>query len=128
MESEFSGNIIGIRAVEDSIRATHKYTKGIFNKPHYSIQGEDFPNRVVTEYYDVYPSMKIGWNMSIIDAAFWLGGNTPSRKVFFKYNYHTGKAWMFIKDGHNAIKELGKTIPGFSDALAKVIANGNGSH
>lgn len=128
MESRFKGNIIDIREVEDCIRRTKKYAKGILSKHlvNIPIQGEEFPNKVVAEYYEVYPYMKISWDMSIIDAIIFLGGGTLCIKVYFKYNYNTDKAEMMVKDGEDAVKKLARTIPKFSDALARAIANGNG--
>ena len=62
MRSEFVGSILAVRAVEDTIRATKKYTKGAFSKPpQHPIQGMDFPSRVLTEYYEVYPDTEVGW-------------------------------------------------------------------
>ena len=50
-DSEFNGNILDVRAVEDSIRATRKYTEGvktIFKK--HPVQGMDFPSPVLKLY------------------------------------------------------------------------------
>jgi len=126
MRNEFVGSIMAVRAVEDTIRATKKYTKGAFSKPaRHPIQGEEFPSRVLTEYYEVYPDMEVGMDMSIIDATFWLAGEVPHIDVSIKYNYHVNKAIMVIHGGNGVVGLLKEGIPGFEEALAKVIANGN---
>lgn len=125
--NEFVGCILAVRAVEDTIRATKKYTKGAFTKPaRHPIQGEEFPSRVLTEYYEVYPDVESVWDMSIIDAAFWLAGETPHIDVLFKYNYLRDKAIVIIHGGNGVVKLLGEGIPGFEEALGKVKENGNG--
>ena len=121
MRNEFVGSIMAVRAVEDTIRATKKYTKGAFAKvAHHPIQGEAFPSRVLTEYYEVYPDIESVWDMSIIDAAFWLAGETPHIDVLFKYNYQRDKAIVIIHGGNGVVKLLGEGIPGFEEALGKV--------
>lgn len=132
MRNEFSGNILAVRAVEDTIRATNKYTKGAFTKAvQHPIQGEEFPSRVLTEYYEVYPDLDIGKKMPAWDAALalsdWLWGDTPHIDVLFKYNYQRDKAIVIIHGGNGVVKLLGDGIPGFEEALSKVVENGNGS-
>ena len=129
MRNEFVGSILAVRSVEDTIRATKKYTKGAFSKPaQHPIQGEEFPSRVLTEYYEVYPDFEAGWDMSIVDAAFWLAGETMHIDVLFKYNYPRDKAIVIIHGGNGVVKLLGEGIPGFEEALAKVKENGNQKH
>jgi len=130
MKNEFVGGIMAVRDVEDTIRATKKYTKGAFSKPaQHPIQGGDFPSRVLTEYYEVYPDMDIDQRMPIWDAMYavadWLWGDTPHIDVLFKYNYIRDKAIVVIRGGNGVVKLLGDGIPGFEDALAKVVENGN---
>ena len=132
MRNEFVGSIIAVRAVEDTIRATRKYTKGAFSrKTQHPIQGEEFPSRVLTEYYEVYPDMDIEQHMPIWDAMYaasdWLWGDTPHIDVLFKYNYPRDKAIVIIHGGNGVVKLLGEGIPGFDEALANVQgANHNG--
>ena len=128
--NEFVGSILAVREVEDTIRATKKYTKGAFTKPaQHPIQGEDFPSRVLTEYYEVYPDIESTvWDMSIIDAAFWLSGETAHIDVLFKYNYQRNKAIVIVHGSNGVVKLLGEGIPGFEEALGKVQENGNGEH
>jgi len=128
--SKHQSSVALMRDVEDAIRASKKYTKylSLFSKHNnVKVQGDDFPSSVVTEHYEVYPDMQINWDMSIIDAIFWLGHGTRSIKVVFKYSYPTDRAWLVVDDGPEAIKELAQSITGFSEALAKAIANGNGA-
>ena len=125
MRNEFVGTILAVRAVEDTIRATRKYTKGAFSRPaQHPIQGEDFPSRVLTEYYEVYPDIESVWDMSFIDAAFWLAGETPHIDVLFKYNYQRDKAIVIIHGSNGVVKLLGEGIPGFAESLGKVTENG----
>ena len=125
MRNEFVGSIISVRAVEDTIRATQKYTKGAFTRPAtHPIQGEDFPSRVLTEYYEVYPDLDIGQDRSFWDvlwaASDWLWGETPHIDVSFKYNYPRNKAIVVIHGGNGGVKLLGEGIPGFAETLASV--------
>ena len=124
MRVETSSNIANIRAVEDCIRATRKYTEGIgtMRKKH-PIQGADFPSKVFCKYYEVYPETEISWDMPAGVALDWLWGETPRVDVVFKYDYRANKASVLVADGATALKELRKNIPGFGKALAE--ANGN---
>lgn len=127
MRHETASNIANIRAIEDSIRATRRYTEGIgtMRKKH-PIQGEEFPSKVFCKYYEVYPNTEICWDMPAGVALDWLWGETPKVDVLFKYDYRSNKASVLVIDGPTALKELEKGIPGFSEALA--MANGkNGS-
>jgi hypothetical protein len=45
--------------------------------------------------------------------------------VLFKYNYQRDKAIMIIHGGNGVVKLLEEGIPGFGEALAKVVENGN---
>ena len=124
MKSEFAGNIVSVRAVEDCIRATKKYTKGVFRKQvQHPIQGEDFPSKVLIEFYEVYPDVEVSWNMPVGKALDWLWGDVACIDVLFKYDYRVNKAEVVIKDGAVAVKKLAEGIPGFSLELAKIIAS-----
>ena len=122
---EYSGNIIAIREIEDSIRATKKYKEflGTMRAKH-PIQGEDFPSAVVCKHYEVYPEMEVSFDMPFIDAVVWLGLGTPIIGVKFKYDYRVNKAEVEVRGGLEAVKALAKAIPGFSEAIAKVAING----
>jgi len=125
MRNEFVGSILAVRAVEDTIRATKKYTKSLFSqKVQHPIQGDDFPSKVITEYYEVYPDTEVGWDMSIIDAAFWLADNPPHVDVRFNYNYLRNKAIVVIHGGNGVVDLLREAIPGFKEALDKVVEDG----
>ena len=125
MSSEFTGNIGCVRAVEDAIRATKKYTEGIGTiRIKHPIQGEGFRSKVFCKYFEVYPQIEIDWDMPVGEALDWLWGDTPCIDVMFKYDYRVNKASISIRDGMEAVKELANSIPNFSDALARVIANG----
>ena len=126
MESEFKGNIMHVRAVEDSIRATKKYTEGVITgfKQH-PVQGEDFPSKVFCKYYEVYPDVDID-KMSIGARFEWISGYSTHIDVVFKYDYRSDKASVMVKNGREAVRKLNQSIPRFSVALSKVV-NGNGN-
>jgi len=124
MKSEFSGNIINIRAVEDAIRASKQYTEGIstmWRRHPDPIKGNGF-SRVFHKHYEVYPGVEINWNMPANVAIDWLWGDTPRVDVIFRYDYRVNKASVVVKNGPLAVKELARTILGFSDALARAVA------
>ncbi len=125
MRNELGGNIASIRAVEDSIRCTRRYTEGIgtIHKRH-PIQGEDFPSKVFCKFYEVYPTTELSWDMPAGVALDLLWGEILKVDVVFKYDYRANKASVLIMGGDTASKELEKHIPGFGEALAVV----NGHH
>lgn len=117
MKLEFSGTILEVRAVEDCIRATRKYTKGAFSKPaQHPVQGEAFPSRVLTEYYEVYPDTEVNWDMPAAKAWEWVWGDVAHVDVRFRYDYRADAAYMSIL-GHDSADSLKRGIPGFADAL-----------
>jgi len=118
---EFRGNIIAIRSVEDCIRATKKYTEGIqtIRKTH-PVQGEELPSRVFYKYYEVYPDMEVGLDMSVSDFLEWMWHETPCIDVMFHYDYRINKASVLVRDGDGTVKKLIETIPGFGDALKAI--------
>ena len=124
MKSEYEGNINNIRAVEDCIRATKKYTVGIGSlRSKHPVQGNGFTSKVFSMHYEVYPDVNLSWDMPAGKALDWLWGEYDCLDVRFTYNYPTNKAWVAIRDGTTGVKVLAKAIPGFSDALARVIAS-----
>ncbi len=121
MKSEFTGNIVSIRAVEDSIRATKKYTEGIeTRKVVHPVQGGNFPSRVFCKYYEVYPNTEVSWDMPVNVAFDWLWKDVPCVDVLFKYDYRANRASMTVKDGAMAVQKLVQAIPGFNDALTQI--------
>jgi len=121
-KSEYTGNIVMVREVEDCIRATKKYTEGIGTmlKKH-PIQGEDFPSKTFCKYYEVYPDVEVGWDMPVGVALDLLWQDTPCIDVMFKYDYRQNRASIIIRNGVVAIKELSRGIPRFRDSLKKVV-------
>ena len=122
---EYSGDILLVRAVEDCIRATKRYTESIGTMRHkHPIQGEDFQSRVFCKRYEVFPDIdideKMNWWKAALTTSDWLWGDNRI-DMLFNYDYRDNKASIVIEDGKTAIKELGQAIPGFSDALASVI-------
>ena len=123
---EFTGNIGCIRALEDCIRATKKYTEGIatMRKKH-PVQGEDFPSKAFCKYYEVYPSLdvEVSWDMPAGVALDWLWREYTCIDVVFKYDYRVNKATVTIKNENGGIKELVHAIPGFGKALKAIRHN-----
>ena len=118
---EFKSNIIKIRAIEDSIRATKKYTEGIETvRKQHPIQGEGFPSKVFCKHYEVYPEMDITWDMNADKAIDWLWGDTEHINLMFKYDYRVNQASMSVLSGNGALNELKKSIPNFSNLLADI--------
>lgn len=123
---EYSGDILLIRAVEDSIRVTRNYTEGIKTmRQKHPIQGEEFPSRAFCKHYEVYPDVELSWDMSASVAWAWVWGDIRHIDVVFNYDYRGNKASVIIAEGPTAVKELANAIPNFSDALARVVADGN---
>jgi hypothetical protein len=118
MKIDYSGNITEIRAVEDCIRATKKYTEGLMSKKHpQQIQGADFPSRVLHKHYEIYPNVpEISWNMPVNTAIDWLYSDTPCINVSFRYDYRTNYATVIIHDDR-AVSDLNRVVPGFSKAI-----------
>ena len=122
---EYVGGILPVRAVEDSIRATTKYTEGLRTMwSHHPVQGEEFPSKAFCKYYEVYPDVDVS-RMSLGTIVEWLSGHKNCINVIFKYDYrkHQQKASILIEDGASAVMELANKIPKFSDTLAEVIAS-----
>ena len=127
--SEFRGTILSIRNIEDTIRATKKYTEGVGTmRAHHPIQGEDFASKRFNKYYEVYPDMNLEEMHSLGEAIYltsdWLWGETPRIDVVFNYDYRSGRASMTVKGGVSDVRELDRSIPGFKDALARAGENG----
>ena len=121
---EHFGDILSIRAVEDSIRVTKRYTEGVKTmRAKHPIQGEEFSSKVFCKYYEVYPNVDVS-KMSFGTIIEWLSGYKTHIDVVFSYDYRDNTASVIIEDGIIAVRELAKAIPKFSDALAGVIAGG----
>jgi hypothetical protein len=124
MRNEYTGNISTVRAVEDVIRATRKYTEslGTMRQTH-PVQGGEFPSRMFCKYYEVYPKTVVSWDMPMGVAIDWLWGDVPCVNVTFRYDYRVNKAEVILP-GATEIGELAEGIPGFKAALDCVIACG----
>ena len=118
---EFASDILNVRDIEDSIRNTKKYTEGLGTmRKHHPVQGEDEPSKVFCKFYEVYPTLDVGIDMSLGEGLEWAMGNMPIIRVTFRYDYRTNAASFTVIDGPNAIKDLCYAIPGFEDALAVI--------
>ncbi len=121
--TQYTGNIESVRAVEDCIRVTRKYTEGIGTISHSHpepMQGREFPSSVFMKYYEVYPDVEVTWDMPAGIALEWLTGKRKAIDVTFKYNYLWNKASVAVKDGIDGLNILKQSIPGFAQALYKV--------
>jgi len=128
MQTKFSGNIEVVRAIEDCIRASKRYTEGISTiRQRHPVQGEGFTSKAFSKYYEVYPETEISWNMPANTALDWLFSDTPRVNVVFFYDYRNNSAHVRISDSNNAVDELVKHIPGIGEALGKATeTNGKG--
>jgi len=125
MKTECKCDILTARELEDTIRATRKYTKGAFSRiQQHPIQGDSFPSKVLTEYYEVYPELELGWDMNASDAWAWVWGDVTHIDVAFLYDYRNNKAKVTIYGGNGAVRELATGIPGFLAAFERVKRNG----
>jgi len=121
MKTVYKSNILLVRDLEDTIRATRKYTKGAFSKAvSHPIQGEQFPSKVLTEYYEVYPDLEIGWDMRAGDAWAWVWGDVVHIDMIFLYDYRDNKAKVTIHGGKDAMEKLKEGIPGFKAILTMI--------
>jgi len=126
MRSEFTGSVLDVREAEDCIRATRKYTKGVLRrKQQHPIQGEEFPSRAITEYYEVYPDTELSWDMLASDAWAWVWGDVPHVDVWFHYNYSRNEARIEIGGSNGIVEALRNGIPGLTEVLEKLEANGS---
>lgn len=129
MKSEFTGDILSARAVEDCIRATKKYTKGAFTrKIVHPVQDTKQPviSKVITEYYEVYPEVEISWDMKASDAWALVWGDVLMIDVKFRYDYRSNKAGIVIYGGRAAVTELCSGIPGLEEALCALLCQDPG--
>jgi len=118
MKLEYKGDILTVRGVEDAIRVTKKYTKGAFRRPvQHPIQGEEFPSRLLVEYYEVYPFVEVDWNMLSSNFWSWIFGNVVCIDVRFQYDYRNNTAVVVIRGGPKSINHLCEGIPGFGNTI-----------
>ena len=123
----FTGTIESVRAVEDSIRATKRYTEGLGTmRVRHPIQGEDFPSKKFRKWYEVSPFTDVHWDMPMGVAIDWLWKDVVLIDVIFEYDYRVNKASVEVINGKGAFGELVKGIPGFREAMKRVVAGNNG--
>ena len=121
MKTIYKSSILLVRDLEDTIRATKKYTKGAFSRVvSHPIQGEQFPSKVLTEYYEVYPDLELGWDMRAGDAWAWVWGDVVHIDITFLYDYRDNKAKVTIHGGRDAMEKLKEGIPGFKAAITLI--------
>lgn len=128
--SEYTGDTEAVCAVEDSIRASKKYTEGVLTRRHRhpdEMQGIGIPSRAFCKYYEVYPDIDfaIGLDMKVSDFMDWVWGETRHINVTMFYDYRAGQATLEIAGGAGAVEELSRTIPGFREAVA-TLGNSHG--
>ena len=107
-----TGSIQQIRMLEDCIRATSRYTEGIFTEQkEHPIQGKEFASKAFCKVYEVYPDNEIPtFDSSIADLGNFLS-NIRKLTVKFFYDYRSNKAT--VKTENNGIDVLEKVIPHF---------------
>jgi len=120
---KITGNIESIRAVEDCIRATKKYTEGISTiRQRHPIQGNGFASKVFRKHYEVSPDMeRPNWDTPAGKAYDWL--LTPGIHVRFYYDYRTNRAVMEIRE--KELARLEKAIPKIERAIRAVVPCAN---
>jgi len=116
---EITGLISEIRAIEDAIRTSKKYTEGLATlRQHHPVQGEDFPSKVVTKHYEVYPDMKVSMDMLVGDALDLLWDEKERIKVTFCYDYRKPEGSVQFKSQAD-IDRLCGAIPGLKSSVIK---------
>lgn len=116
------GNIMNVRAVEDSIRASKNYTEYLHTMiAKHPIQGNGFPSRALRKFYEVYPAVDLS-SKTLGEALEWVTGYSESVCVKFFYNYNCNRAEVIFKRVKD-IDKLSNTIPGFKEAIV-ILANG----
>jgi len=124
MKSDFAGTIMPVRAVEDCIRKTGRYTESFLRQFHpvQPVQGESFPSRVFCKHYEVYPSLDtaVSWDMPVNKALEWVLSDVEVVNVTFWYDYRSNKARVTVHGDEDTVGRLGKTIPGFRGCLSAV--------
>lgn len=123
MKSEVTSNIGDIRAIEDCIRASKKYTEGLGTLDrHHPVraQGGEFPSVVFCKNYEVYPDVaEVSWDMPVGQALDWL---SEARCVNFRfyYDYRNNTATVSLPSLDDELWEkLKAAVPGFSAAFKK---------
>lgn len=117
------GNIESVRAVEDSIRATKRYTEGLLTRRRrHPIQGESFPSNTFTKIYEIYLDSDFPhWDDPAGKLIDWL--KSRAIVIHFYYDYRNNVASVL---GYNSnFKELGKVIPSFKRALYSINQENN---
>ena len=125
-DNEISGSIASVRALENAIRASRKYTESVKTMTQTHPSQGDFPSQVLTKSYEVYPGLKVSMGMSVKDLADWLWADVEIIVVRFSYNYRDNVAVMKIHNFDKKVKRLTATISGFGKAYKAVRSvNGN---
>jgi len=123
--NRYESDIISIRAVEDAIRASRRYTEQLGTMLHkHPVQGEHVASRVLTKHYEVYPETDLDEMLSVSKAidrlGDWLWGDVPKVVVLFHYDYRSNRAYVIVRDGTEAIDLLAVNIPGFANAIDQI--------
>lgn len=118
MRSEFQGKIAEIRAVEDAIRQTKKYTEGLssIGKEH-PTQGREFPSKAFSKCYEIYPDVVVSIDMPVSVAIDWLWADTTCINARFWYDYRNDKASFKVVGGDESLRRLLQCIPGMLNLL-----------
>ncbi len=109
-----------MRNLEDSIRATKKYSEGVhIMATNHPIQGADFPSKKFCKYYEFYPDAEINsfWDVPVF-------GNYRVIGITFIYDYRINRAEVQMTRKAD-MDELQKAIPSFGQNIVDVIASRN---
>tara|TARA_Y100000310_G_scaffold344205_1_gene455710 strand:- start:299 stop:742 length:444 start_codon:yes stop_codon:yes gene_type:complete len=120
---KIKGNITQIRELEDSIRATNRYTEGLFTKKVKRPEQGDMPSRAFSRLLEVYLDaefMELDWDMAFMDylnkSIEWF--TSRATVIKFWYDYRDNKAEMSVEE--TRINIICDVIPGFAVSLAKI--------
>jgi hypothetical protein len=122
----FRGNISDIRDIEDCIRASKRYTEGRLRQQDHPVQGGKFASRKFCKYYEVYPSLEVGWDMPAGAAIDLLWGDVEYVDVVFNYDYRCNEASVTIRGDSTLTGLLLSSIRGLCDVVrADMVSNGD---
>lgn len=121
---KLKGNIAQIRELEDCIRATKRYTEGLFTKKIEHSQQGDSPSRAFTRLLEVYLDhdfMGIDWDRDAVefikDGLDWYASRATVVK--FWYDYRSNKAE--ISFDWDILVNICNIMPNFANALAVIL-------
>ena len=122
--------VFNIRQLEDSIRATERYTEGLLTKERkHPIQGEEFTSKAFRKMYEIYPTHNIPKALRTNEDEpikeffpnFYKWITSPAIQIYFYYDYRNDKAELEYHD--KDLEQLIKVIPNFINILKRIHNN-----